>query len=363
MRPIGGAELKLAYLVHFRGGSETGIFRKIATQAAAWKQMGAEVGLFVACGQESKADWESLATTVSVRTPQPGIGGRLLQRDRLCRDLASWRPDVLYERYGLFYPGLLRLRGIPTVLEVNGDELSEFRITSKRRYWYCRTTRRLILSRAVGAVYVTEELSRRPSFASYRIPTKVIANGIRLADLPELGAPSNAQPRLIFLGHPDTPWHGADRIVELARAFPAWHFDVVGPRRAEIGEDLPPNLLSHGVMRPAEFWPLMAEADVAIGTLAVYRKRIGEGSSLKLREYLACGLPAIIAYNDTDFPDRVPFLLHLPNEPDNIRPHLPTIEQFVLSWMGRRVARSEIARIDLTEKERLRLEFIAQFAS
>src|SRR5436853_94310 len=40
--------VRIAYLVHFRGGSETGIFHKVAGQADEWTRRGHVVGLFVA---------------------------------------------------------------------------------------------------------------------------------------------------------------------------------------------------------------------------------------------------------------------------------------------------------------------------
>jgi len=42
-------------------------------------------------------------------------------------------------------------------------------------------------------------------------------------------------------------------------------------------------------------------ADVAIGALATYRKGMKETSTLKVREYLAYGLPVILDHHDPDF--------------------------------------------------------------
>jgi len=86
-----------------------------------------------------------------------------------------------------------------------------------------------------------------------------------------------------------------------------------------------------------------------------------EACPLKVREYLAHGLPTVIAYDDTDFLDVSPwFLLKLPNEESNVVENVDAIRSFMEGVRGRRVARAEVAeRIGSQEKERRRLAFIA----
>jgi hypothetical protein len=102
----------------------------------------------------------------------------------------------------------------------------------------------------------------------------------------------------------------------------------------------------------------VAAADVAIGPLALHRNRMDEASPLKVADYLAYGLPVIIAHQDTRFPDGAPFLLQLSNEEDNVDRALDDIAAFVDSWVGRRVDRREIRVIDAPLVERQRLDFI-----
>ncbi|MOA45721.1 hypothetical protein D3C78_1681500 [compost metagenome] len=102
----------------------------------------------------------------------------------------------------------------------------------------------------------------------------------------------------------------------------------------------------------------MQQADVAIGSLALYRKKMGEASPLKVREYLAYGLPVINGYLDTDFPEEVHFILQIPNEPKNTIKASEAIEKFVQSWRGRRVDRSQIEHLDTVVKEAERLRYM-----
>ena len=132
---------------------------------------------------------------------------------------------------------------------------------------------------------------------------------------------------------------------------------MVGPDADEL-TDPPPNLHLHGLLRRREYLPLLAEADVAIGSLALHRKSMEEASPLKVAEYLAYGLPTIIGYSDGRFPDGAPFLLRLPNVEDSIGPCIGAIEEFVGHWRGRRVERASIGGIDARLVEGRRLEFI-----
>jgi hypothetical protein len=355
--------VKIAYIVHFRGGTETGIFHKVARQSDTWSRSGHEVGLFVTTDPASAADWKSLPQAVSVSGGSSGARSLLLGRERLAQRVLRWRPDVVYARHTLVYPGLLRVaRRFPLVIEINSDDVAEFRGVSPRRYRFARMTRGLLLGRAAGLVFVTRELAANPCFTRFRKPGVVIANGIPLDQVEALPPADNALPRLIFLGHPHTPWHGLDQLELLASGFPEWQFEVVGPDGTELSRTHT-NVRTHGVMTPAEFAPLMAEADVAIGSLGLYRNHMNEASPIKVREYLAYGLPVIVGCRDTDFPDGAPFMLTVPNRPGGVTERLPAIEAFVSSWIGRRVPRGLVAGIDSAAKERQRLAFIERLAS
>jgi hypothetical protein len=247
---------------------------------------------------------------------------------------------------------------MPTVIEVNGDDVAEFRLFSRWKHAVGLASRGLLLRAAAGLVFVTDELAHSPSFASFGKPSVVIGNGIALSEYPEFPAPANDRPRLVFLGHPGTPWHGLDHVVELALSVRDWQFDIVGPAATEI-RDPPSNVTFHGSLEVQEYAPIMRNADVAIGTLGLYRKHMEEASPLKVREYLARGIPTVIGYRDTDFPTPVPFLLTIKNDPQGVRESGDKIGRFMLAVRGTRVPRDAIRHLDTGPKEHRRLEFLA----
>ncbi|OQX62455.1 MAG: hypothetical protein B5M51_06135 [Anaerolinea sp. 4484_236] len=141
--------------------------------------------------------------------------------------------------------------------------------------------------------------------------------------------------------------------------FPDLTVDIIGYGELPNKQPLPGNVILHGYLKSEDYLKIFAIADVAVSSLAPHRKGMDEASSLKSREYLAYGLPTILAYKDTDLDSLdVDFLLKIPNREDNILTHGKLIRDFAYRMRGKRVDREVIAPyIDSKEKERQRLVF------
>jgi hypothetical protein len=92
----------------------------------------------------------------------------------------------------------------------------------------------------------------------------------------------------------------------------------------------------------------------------MHRIPLEEACPLKVREYLAFGLPVLIGYTDTDIPARAPYALQIPNTEDNVATRVKEIRTFVEGWRGRRVPREMVAHMDWSVKEEARLRFISR---
>ena len=95
------------------------------------------------------------------------------------------------------------LRRFPAVLEIQAKDREEISQRPKRARLagtYLELNRRLLFTRARGAIYVTHELAHLERYARYRRPAVVLGNGVDLDVLRELPAPANERPRLAFLG-------------------------------------------------------------------------------------------------------------------------------------------------------------------
>lgn len=358
--------MKIAYLFHWLDVPESGVYKKVTTQAQYWTAQGCETQLFLLTAATSAlarrtSGEHGLPLTVKTYT---STIDQAVQLFALQRSIVRWQPDLVYCRYLAYQPALdLLARRVPTVVELNSDDLLEFKIGPAWRYHYNRLTRAAFYRRVSGMVSVSYELVQKPHFAKFAKPTVVIGNSIELAKYDPLPPHRNAHPRLVFLGSKGQSWHGLDKLVELADLFPQWQFDIVGLTAEEVEiHAKQPNITYHGFLPHAAYAAVIAQADVAIGALATYRKGLNETSTLKVREYLAFGLPVILDHSDPDFLAPQDFLLQLPNVADNIKPNVGVIERFVLKWCGRRVPRTAVAHLDVAVKETARLSFFYQLA-
>ena len=355
-----GRRTRIACLVYGVGGRGTGVRRLVLDQASAWAELDAdvEVGLFVRTEAGTEDAWRGEPHVVAVRSSRLGIVGRFIARELLSIQLALWRPDVIYLRHTTVSPSMLFLvSAFPTVVGGDLDDLDEFRIHAPLRYRYARLTRDRMFRRARAIVVVTNEIGRQPAIARAGRPVSVFPNSIDLDEYPELPAPENPSPRLVFIGSPRLDWAGVDKIARLASSFPSWRFDLIGPSPEEL-PGAPGNVAVHGLLDRDAYLPIMAQADVAIGPLALHRKGLSEASALKVAEYLAYGIPVIIGHTETAFPDGAPFLLQLPNTEDNVEIAAQQIRDFVERWRGQRVPREAVSPVDSRVVERGRLDLI-----
>ncbi len=352
--------MKVAYLVHLNLSPSSGVAKKIASQVSLWKEMGVEATPYVITRQSDVADFAfSLGGRAFVYSGGAYSLAKLQAIERAVEDILRWRPRVVYLRRDLAYPGYVRLAStIPVVQEVNSDELAELKLYNKMQYVYHRLTRKLLDSRTKGWVFVTRELQYHPYF--YRLPgmKTVIANGIRLNQFPNLPVSPIPEPTAVFMGYP-APWHGIDKIATLASLLPEWRFHLVGVSAKDL-PGAPSNLILHGPLPFPEYLSILEKGHIALGTLALHRKSMNEASPLKVREYLALGLPVVIGYRDTDFPEGAPFLLQISNKEGNIQESLSDILGFYEKWKYVRVPRNAITHLDSGYKEKERIRFFSE---
>jgi glycosyltransferase involved in cell wall biosynthesis len=363
------APLRIAYFIHLNAGSESGVFKKIAAQVSEWRQLGHDVLVFPvtrdpAVGAEVIQFGLSEPCDVGVYRPGrlAGVADRFKAFHSVTQKVIQWKPDVIYSRNDIWYSAVSNMgKSARLVIEINNDDIGELRCQSPVHAIYNRLTRDRAFTPASGFVFVCGELAKLPWFSKFGKPHVVLGNGVCLSDISAVPAvPKRDDVRLVFIGQRDMTWHGVDKIAAMARLFPKWWFDLIGVGPEDSNTVLPSNVKAWGPRVYREYLPLLAEADCAIGTLALHRKNMHEASPLKTREYLAHGLPVIIGYKDTDFPQGADFLLELPNTEDNVRSNGERIRAFVELWRGRRVKRQDIYHLDTNEKERVRLRFLSQ---
>lgn len=351
--------MRIAYFAHLNDGHGSGVVAKIAAQVERWRAEGHVVRVFLAT-RDPDPTWAAAFGHVSIARYE-GPASRLRAMTRLVRAMRRFDPSVVYMRWDLFYPPMLWFPATaPLIAEVNTDDLAENALGSRPRALYNRLTRGLILRRVAALVFVTSELADRPAFQRASVRHAVITNGVDLADYPVLDPPTGGPPRLVFVGTGDVAWHGVDKVGRLAALRPDWQFDIVGVARPAAFDI--PNVTWHPSLDRPRLLEVMARADVGIGTLALHRKDLDEGSPLKVREYLAVGLPVLYGYHDPDADDLGPYVLRIDNTETSIEDAIDRIDAFVCGARGVRVPRSSVAHIDAAVKEGQRLALFAGVA-
>ena len=346
--------MRIAYVAKIPVHFHSGVLRKIALQVKAWEDAGHVVSLHVLTQSPEIPDCAPPGAFVYRFS-------NLTSRFRMTRALVdrvlAMSCDVVYLRYFSYQPGLDRLmRARNVVFEINTDDVAEQHLMSRRSAACNRLTRRRFLRKGAGAVFVTDELAKAAAFCDAPTPRAVIANGIDLEAHPSrLRAPVNEQPRLVFVGSPDLPWHGVEDLISFARRRPEWTFELVGP--SAPASSPPRNVAFLGFLEPQDYLQVLDRSDVAISTLGLYRKNMTEACPLKAREYLARGLPVISGYHDTDFPHGAAFLCELPAGPDSLVRNVATVDKFVDAMRGYQVAHADVAQIDSRAKEDARLSY------
>jgi glycosyltransferase involved in cell wall biosynthesis len=263
---------------------------------------------------EAKLGGESRAVAL-VRKLLPAFAVELLELAysvpayrKLARAAAEFRPDLLYERYNLFYLSgawLARRRNLPFLVEVNAplaEERARFGNLRLRRQ--AKWTENFVWRRADRVLPVTEVLAGHVVAGGVpRSHITVIPNGIDAQDYPESLAfrVSGADAPELVLGFVGfvRDWHGLDSVV---RAIAAWQggprlvLQVVGEGPARPGlEQLAAEL---GIADRVRFTGLAARHEVPRLTagfdIALQPAAVAYASPLKVAEYMAAGR-AIVA--------------------------------------------------------------------
>lgn len=345
--------MRIAYFAHERGGGWSGVSHKIGAQVEHWRLRGNEARVFLATGADAQVWRDRLGDSLVLQYDGPV--SRQLVMARLVREVRRYAPDLLYWRFSTIHPAMVALpKGARTVIEVNTDDTHEYASRGPLRATYNLRTRHFAFRRADAMVFVASELSLRPAFTTFSQRRVVITNGIKLGDYPELPLPAGSAPRLVFVGSPGQSWHGVDKLLYLAARRPDWRFDIVG--WYDTSGRTPENVTWHGQLDRDGVLDVLRQGHIGIGTLALHRKSLSEASALKVREYLAVGMPVVYACRDLDADGLGAYVLRLPNSETNVSDNLQAIDDFAHSAMSMRVPREKVAHIDVGAKEEERLE-------
>lgn len=166
-----------------------------------------------------------------------------------------------------------------------------------------------------------------------RKKSKIVGNGVLVESVPfRAEKPPFSPGCLNLLGAAHLAfWHGYDRLIRSIHAYNKenesnpnrihFHFAIAGEGAekkhlealvSDLG--LGDQVYFPGMKEGPDLARCFQEIHVGVCSLGVHRKNLDSASELKARDYTARGVPFILACDDMDFPDSLPFIYRCKND-------------------------------------------------
>lgn len=198
------------------------------------------------------------------------------------------------------------------------DEIAVLLSGIKRRLvrWWERRIIPIGYRRIAGVVGVTGEIARYEA-DRLRVSTTplVYPNGFDFEGPEAADSRSDSVISIVFVASTFFPWHGLDRLLDslagIRHTARPVHLHLVGDVPDELTAQIaqlaaqnsyPLSVHQHGSLNTEEISKLYATAHVAVASLALDREHLSEASTLKVREYLAAGVPVYSTHVDSALP-------------------------------------------------------------
>jgi hypothetical protein len=294
--------VKIAYVLFHSISNDDGVVKKVISQKIAFESQRHEVKVF----SFSKDGKPSKILNATVYKEKHATY-RFRRNNKFIKDIVKFQPKIIYCRYDTFNVNLNKIinKGYPIVFEYNTYDLSEawtlFKKTlSVKEYFKYITyylSRKYWINKASGHVFVTDDLKKKYSrLIKNDTPSIAIPNSINLKRFSNSKQQhKNDQIRISFIGTPNQPWHGLEYIKELSKSLENVFFDIIGYDGYSTK-----NFKYHGYLCSEDYIPIISNSTACIGPLGIQSYKLKESSPLKVREYVALGVPVILGY--VDFP-------------------------------------------------------------
>lgn len=240
--------------------------------------------------------------------------------------------DVVYFRFSpLNRPGCQMMqtaaRRSKLVVEIPSYPPFNEKDKNMLRTVYQRRTRRLWERYANCVTLFSGVGEHTDSFLG--VPFLNIDNGIDVSLIPPREENRNVDGKIHLLAVASMcVWQGYERVIEgLAQWDSAeakrYVFDLVGndgdgslAQWKKLAEErgLSGQVIFHGRMTGDALTEMYNQATLGVSTLALYKKKFKTGSVLKLREYMARGLPFIYAHDDPHMSADMKWCFQIPND-------------------------------------------------
>lgn len=328
--------MNIIYLLDEDISTESGVVKKIKSQISEWERYNIKIKV-VSLKSNSLTSAINEGKVIDKYRGDISFLNKFIKHYKSIRKLDEYLEtieniDLIYTRFIRYSPNLISTlkKHSPYIIELNTNDIEEFKLGGKLSYYLNFLTRNFFFNSANGFISVSNELANHKNFTKFRKPTIVIGNGYNFRN-----AIINTQKfikvkKFVFIGSPNQPWHGIDKIIVLARLLKEYEFHIIGYDHKTLSKQfaLSENIITYGYLSQEESDKIISNCHIGISTLALHRKNMIEASPLKSRHYLANGLPIILAYEDTDLKENE-YILNIGNYENNVIDSVDKILHFI----------------------------------
>lgn len=168
--------------------------------------------------------------------------------------------------------------------------------------------------KAFGIVGVTPEIAQKQALRSGCLdkPIFVLPNGMGVDRISLEPDKREEYPVFCIVASNFMPWHGLDLILEaLSKSHEYWKLHVIGDASAHLRSLAKDSgsIFFHGKLNMHDILKIYSTSDVGLGSFGYFRSGLQQGSTLKVREYLAHGMAVMYGHEDPGLPDKLPFVM------------------------------------------------------
>jgi len=170
---------------------------------------------------------------------------------------------------------------------------------------------RKLIKKSCGVIGVTSEIAATAAIKSEKnLTTYILPNGIDYDIVKvsrEINIVQNGLINLLFIASSISSWHGLDRIIQGVLDDPRLKLFVIGEYSSEDNYLKNERIVFLGYKDKDEINDIAKQCHIALGCFAFDRINLSEAVTLKVREYLAMGIPVYSGAKDAVIPNDFPY--------------------------------------------------------
>ena len=357
--------MKIVYFLDLPSGPHSGVGEKVLAQTDVWVRLGHDVLIVVITPIQHLDAWESvtdkgLIKVISYRSTINRIIGRI-RSSLFIWHLSKSENILLYLRLSLMTPDQIALlTKVPYCLEVNSNVRIEYKLRKLNLvYQIYRLSEQKILQSASGVFFVTQELYNIYCEQFSLQNAEFITNGAKL--LPRSTDSKQFAFDLVFLATEVLPWHGFDKILQLADDNRSLSILILTknslPREKSLKLENFENVKHLHSFSSTKIEDMIEMCVAGISFSALDKLGLSESAALKTRFYLSRGLPVVSNCKDTAFELDSELFLILNDTKSYLE--RKKLQDFISYWRLKRVTANQLESIDVDILEKQRLFFLS----